>query len=104
MKQSSVKLLDAVLVPVTGESHAPVDAKRTFQATGFTTAGAGSVTIVIEASNDNVNFLTLATITLVLGVAVTTDGTASDAAWRYVRARVTAISGTGAQTTVWLGA
>lgn len=104
MKQSSVKLLNAATATGSGESHEPRDAKRTFQATGFTTAGVGAVDVRIEASNDNSNFLEIGSITLVLSTTAATDGFLSDAAWRHIRARVASISGTGASVTVWMGA
>jgi len=74
----------------------------TFQASGTTSAGAGAATIKIQVSNDNSNWLDLGTITLTLGTAATSDGFASYAAWAYVRANVTAISGTNASVTVTL--
>lgn len=73
---------------------------RTFQAFGNTTSGAGSATVLVEASNDNTNWITIATITLTLGTAVTTDGASSIAAWKYIRGRVSAISGTGAKVSL----
>jgi hypothetical protein len=104
MKPSSVKIINAALVAGVGERHEPRDAKRTFQATGFTTAGAGAAAVSIQASNDGTNFLEIGTISLILGVAVTNDGFASDAPWRYIRAELVSISGTNAQATVWMGA
>lgn len=77
--------------------------KRTFQASGATTAGAGAATIKIQVSNDNANWLDLATISLTLSTTTATDGLAADAPWGYVRANVTAISGTGASVTVRMG-
>lgn len=104
MKPSSVKIIDAATGTVTGEKHEPRDAKRTFQATGQTSAGVGAVAVDIEASNDGTNFLLIATISLTLGTVTTTDGFASDAPWKVIRARVTSISGTDAAVTVWMGA
>ena len=103
---SSVKIVTAqTSAPFTGDRHEPrVESKRTFQATGFTTAGAGAVAVSVQGSLDGANFITIGTISLVLGVAVVTDGFASDAPWRYIRALVTSISGTNAQVTVWMGA
>ena len=101
---SSVKLLNAATTTATGETHAGWTWARTYQATGFTTAGSGAADVIIEVSNDNSLWITMATITLTLGTTATTDGFASAAAWRYVRARVSSISGTGAQVTAWMGA
>jgi len=77
---------------------------KTFQAKGSTTAGAGAATIVIEVTNDTAwPWITLGTITLTLGTAATSDGLAMLAGWKYVRARLSAISGTGAAVSVAVG-
>lgn len=75
----------------------------TFEAAGSTTAGTGAATVVIQVSLDRVNWLTLGTITLTLGTAATSDGFASNAKWTYTRANVTAISGTGAVVSAYMG-
>jgi hypothetical protein len=77
----------------------------TFQATGTTTASTGAATIKIQGSNvDDVNsYVDLGTITLTLGTTLTADGFATTAPWRFVRANVTAISGTGASVNVYMG-
>lgn len=81
---------------------------RTFQAYGSTSNGAGAATIIIYGTNDDSqstnNLITLGTITLTLGTTVTSDGFASQAAWRYIVVRVSAISGTDAAVTVNVGA
>jgi hypothetical protein len=81
---------------------------RTFQAYGATTASTGAATIKIYGSNEDTQstnaLIELGTITLTLGTTVTADGFASNAPWRFVTARVTAISGTGASVTVNVGA
>lgn len=71
--------------------------------------GAVTATIVIEGSNeatsgksvDN-NWVVLGTITLA-GTTTASDGFTTAAPWRFVRARVTAISGTGAAVQVLMG-
>ncbi len=52
-----------------------------------------AATVIIEASNDGVNACAtpLATVTL---AAAGSDGFTTDAPWKYIRARVTANSGT----------
>ena len=66
--------------------------------------GAVSATINIEMSNDGVNALETAAGTITLtGTTSSTDGFTTDAAWKYVRANVTAISGTGATVQVYMG-
>ena len=106
----SVKLLDAVIATERGSNHPPRGVKRTFQAEGTTSAGAGAATIIIQASNatapaaaTDVDWVTLGTITLTLATTKSNDGFTTDAAWRWVRARLSAISGTDATVTVWMG-
>lgn len=85
----------------TGDSTTAFSADRTFQATVSGT-GAVSATVLIEVSNDGVGFMLMATITL-SGTTSATDGFVSSAPWSYVRARTTAISGTGATVVVLMG-
>lgn len=77
--------------------------QTTFQAT-VTGTGAVTATVVIEVSLDNTNWVAtpLGTITL-SGTTSASDGFTTDAPWKYVRARVTAITGTGAGVTVDMG-
>lgn len=91
----------------------PRDVHRSFQAMGTTSAGAGAATIIIQVSNvadpelaTDVDWLTLGTISLTLGTTQVTDGFAPavHAAYRWVRAKVSAISGTDAAVDVWMGA
>lgn len=90
----------------TGSSE-PLDmywTNRTYEAYGSTASGSGAATVVIEVRNDNTSpWITMATISLTLGVTTTADGFASSAAWKYVRARISALSGTGAAVTVLMG-
>lgn len=96
-------LLADVLVTGAGTSMQAWMENRTFQGKGSTTSGAGAATIIVEGSNDDVNWITLGTITLTLGTAETSDGFASDARWSYLRGRVSAISGTGAKVSLFMG-
>ncbi len=67
--------------------------------------GAVSATVLIECTNDasvTASWMTLATITL-SGTTTATDGYATIANWPNVRAKCTAISGTGATVTVTMG-
>lgn len=99
---SVTKLLTDSITTDTG-ALIPVNAgKRTFQAN---VAGTGAVTatVVIEVSNDGTNVVTLGTIGL-SGTTSAVDGFASDAAWAFARARISAISGTGATVNVFMGA
>lgn len=70
-------------------------------------AGTGAVTctVLIEVTNDasvTASWMTQATITL-SGTTTAVDGYATVANWPNVRARTTAISGTGATLTVTMG-
>jgi hypothetical protein len=76
--------------------------QHSFQAVGSTTANAGAATILIEVSNDGVNFITMGTVTLVLGTSATSDGFAVANTYEYYRANLSAVSGTGAKVTVYM--
>lgn len=95
-------LLDAT-APTSGDGKRPMSEKRTFQAKGQTSAGAGACDVRIEGSNDNTSWVELGQITLTLSTSTSTDGFVSDSPWTYVRARVDSISGTGAEVTVLAG-
>jgi hypothetical protein len=106
----SVALLTAATTTSSGEAMSIRCDNRTFQAMGTTTAGSGAAAIVIEASNKttpvtgtNVDWTTLGTISLTLGTTQTNDGFVSYAAWRWVRARVSSISGTNASVDAFAG-
>ena len=106
---SSVKLLNAVTVTGAGESHKPQKVQRTFHASGKTSAGVGSAVIKVQVSNAvnpsvDGDWIDMATITLILGTTVTSDGFASDAPWLHIRGKVTTLTGTDAETTLLMGA
>lgn len=68
-------------------------------------SGAVSATIVIEASNDSTYALATAVGTITLsGTDNSSDGFTTDAPWKYIRARITAISGTSATVDVIVSA
>jgi hypothetical protein len=102
-------LLNAATTTATGAAWNPRDTSanatyvyHSFQAVGSTTTSTGAATVLIEVSNDGTNFITLGTITLTLGTTVTSDGFAVANTWEFYRARVSAISGTGALVTVYM--
>lgn len=99
-----VKLLDAATTTETGSSLNKKSINNTFQAVGSTSSGAGACSVLIQASNDNINWLTMGIITLVLDTTEATDGFSIQASWDYVRAKVSSISGTDANVTVYMGA
>lgn len=77
----------------------------TYQASILGTAGAQTATVIIEGSNEEQpggNFLAIGTITL-SGTSSDSQGFVSQAKWGFVRARLTAITGTGAAVTVTMG-
>jgi hypothetical protein len=76
--------------------------QHSFQAIGLTTASTGAATVLIEVSNDGVNFLTMGAITLTLGTSATSDGFAAANSYEYYRANVSSISGTNAKVTVYM--
>ena len=93
-------LLSNKTTTVTGDWKFKDAPKAAIQAT-VTGTGSVSATIVLEVSNDGVNALatTLGTITL-SGTTSNSDGFTTDAPWKYIRAKVTAISGTNATVNV----
>lgn len=102
-------LLSAKTTTGAGDSTPPIQdnaqssSNRTAQVAGSTTAGAGAAEVVIEVSNDGSNWITAGTVTLTLGTTSTSDGFVMDAAWLFVRANVSSISGTGAAVSAYLG-
>lgn len=92
-------LLSSVLVTGAGTSLGPVSgSERSYQAS-VTGSGTVTTTVLVQVSNDNVNWVTQGTITLT-GTTTATDGYASMAQWEYVRGNVSAVSGTGAAVTL----
>ena len=100
-------LLDDVFAESVG-SKVPLikkgDSSATFQATVNGTSGTVAATIDIEVSNDEKNWISMATISLSASAPVAdSDGFASNASWAFVRANLTAITGTSARVTVVMG-
>lgn len=98
-------MMDAATSTATGTVIFKDAPNATFQAYGTTTAGAGAATILIQGSNVDVDadYITLGTISLVLGTTAVADGFTTSAPWKYVRAKLTAISGTNAAVSVIMG-
>lgn len=96
-------LLKDVATTLTGSPEQTQRVRKTFQAVGKTTAGAGSASVDVEVSNNKTNWLLAGTITLTLGTTETSDGFESSAHWVFVRGKVTAISGTGATVSLIMG-
>ena len=97
-------LLTAATATGAGSAMPRSSGKSAIFGSGTTSAGAGAATVAIEVSNDGTNWKTSGTLTLVLATTVTTDTNTDvhliDAAWPYVRANITSISGTDAAVAV----
>ena len=98
-----ITLLADAIAQGAGAAFQPAEKQRTFQVNGATSSGTGAATVKIEVSNNGSDWLTLGTVSLTLGTTSTSDGFVSDAPWGYVRANVSAISGTDAAVTVKMG-
>jgi hypothetical protein len=101
-----IKLLDQVTGTGAGTPASPYQEKHSVHAFGQTSAGAGSATIKIEGTNihnpGSDDWNELAEIVLTLATTRSSLGMAIDAPWRMIRARVSAISGTGAAVSTHL--
>lgn len=102
-KVQSMPIMSAATSTGAASSVKPWKKDRTFQASGTTSSGAGAASILIQVSNDNVNWDLLGTITLTLATTTSSDSFTSISAYRYVRANVSSISGTGASVDVYMG-
>lgn len=72
----------------------------------ITVAGTGAVsaTVLIEVSNDGTNFCSTPLGTVAIsGTTSATDGFTTNAPWKFHRANISAISGTGATVTITYG-
>lgn len=98
---------------ITNQSSNPIYKESpwsTFQAI-ITGTGAVSATVTIQATNDDATFQGTASnwVTTVLGTisltgtTTATDGFAYVGPWKYVRATVASITGTGATVTILMG-
>lgn len=91
---------DMTATTTAGVAIEPILPVRVFHAKVVGT-GAVTATVIVEVSLDNTTWITAATITL-SGTTSAADGFTMDAPWRYVRARISAISGTGATVNCWM--
>lgn len=110
---SSVAILEAATEASNGDKHGPWSDELSFQAVGRTTDGAGTAVVQIQVSNvpeptEDGHWLTAIEISLTDDKAIgdagdVSDGQQIDACWRWVRAVVTEITGTGATVDVYMG-
>jgi len=93
-------VLSGATTTVTGDWQFKDAPQASFQATVSGT-GAVAATVVFDVSNDGIYAVetALGTVTLT-GTTSSSDGFTTDAPWKFIRARVTAISGTGAVVNV----
>ena len=98
----TVKLLNEQTTTTISAVVEPWGTRRTVKADVAGT-GAVSATVIVQVSNDESGtFLDLGTL-LLSGTTTASAGLAMDAAWRYMRVNMSAVSGTGAKVTVTLG-
>lgn len=100
---TSRTILSAATTVAAGTSVAGQGAPKTYQASGTTTAGSGSATVLVQCSNNDTNWDTLGTITLTLSTTTSSNSFLSSDRCLRLRGNVTAISGTGASVTLTLG-
>ena len=87
-----------------GAAHYKDSPWSTYQAVLTTTSGSGTATVNVYGSNDGVNFCNTAIGTITLsGVSGTNDGFTVTAPWKYVKAILTSLTGTGAACYVTQG-
>jgi hypothetical protein len=106
-QNGSVPLQSAATTTATGSWIKCYGPAQAYQVVVVGTAGAYSATVVIEGSNDGTTAVAvpLGTITISgTGTTAASDGFATGLApWAWIRARVSAISGTGANASTWMG-
>jgi len=94
---------NGVTSTTTGDAHYKDSPYSTFQAT-VTGTGAVTATVVIDCSNDGTNWCVTALGTITLsGTTSVSDGFTTTAPWKFIRARVTAVTGTGATVVSLMG-
>jgi hypothetical protein len=96
-------LLDAVTATGAGSTQNNAAVRKTYQASGTTSAAAGAATIKVQGSNNGINWDDIGTITLTLATTTSSDSFASDDRYAYIRGNVTAISGTDATVSLTVG-
>ena len=106
IKPQQLKWSTGSLTATTNVSTMPVQlwgGRNSFQV-NLTGTGTVSVTATLEVSNDGVNWIPATTSALSLsGTNGDTDGVTLDAGWVYARITLSAITGTGATATAWMG-
>jgi hypothetical protein len=80
-----ITLITTQIATGAGSPMPGISGAKTYQATGATTAGAGSATVVVQGSNDGSNWDTIGTITLTLSTTSSSDSFYSLDRYRYGR-------------------
>lgn len=106
--QATVQMMDAKTTTGAATAINGFTYTKTYQVSGRTSAGSGAATVNIEGSmNDGVSWSVIGTITLALtatgGTDDASDSFTSHDRYAKIRANVTAISGTNAQVSAWVG-
>lgn len=105
-QNGSVPLQSAATTTATGSWIKCYGPAQAFQCVANGTSGAFSATVVIEASNDGTTAVGTVLGTIVMSGTATTansDGFSTiSSPWAWIRARVTAISGTDASVSTWM--
>lgn len=107
----NVRVKSGTVLTVLAASTATVDGNAVYKdapkgAIQATVVGTGAVTatVIVDGSNDGTYWCATALGTITLsGTTSSSDGFTTDAPWKYIRARLTAISGTGATVNVTMG-
>lgn len=86
------KLIDGAQSVATGDPVGVTQGEKAFQVV-ITGGGSPTATVVIESSADRLNWLPMGTVTLPDAGALT-DGFSAFAPWPWLRARITATTGT----------
>jgi hypothetical protein len=77
-----------------------------FQALGAVVSGVGAATVLVQGSNEptpsSASWFTLDTLSLTLGTTVTQDNGSHSAPTKWIRANVSAVTGTGANVACYL--
>ena len=98
------KLLDAATTTGAGTMQERLAGHSSVLGSGTTSSGAGASVINIEVSNNGTNWVVAGSLSLVLATTIATttntDGFNINAGWKFIRANVISISGTGAAVTV----
>jgi len=92
-------ILDTTGAEVSGATHEFKSDQHGFQA-ALTGTGALTATVNIDVSNDGVTWITGRWVFTLSGSTAVVEGFSSTERWGYVKARTSALTGTGARVVV----